>query len=345
MSKTVGLRRKLWRRVNNALPTYLDADGLANYFPPRAGTAPRGSDRLTAYLIAATHEAGFARRRHARHIPGLVAFVEGRIARKFWSPAFASRGPRRAQDRGARGAVAPRPRQCARCSASINLRPTWPDGGGDRLARHPQRRVEGIPSAPNASGKHSRSCALRQPFAGTTLQLLQREEDFWWWLMDSADANAAKLILATLDEPGWKGELPRLVIGSWRARIAAPGHHHGNLWGSLRSRKFAAVQAERVGGRNAANTGAAPPAFGWSAGRGAGVSRSPSPRPGHAAVQQTASKPRLTVQNLAAIRSRHRCRAGYAINRSVSVVEQKEKALVARRRDARCGWRSSRSPT
>ena len=36
-SKAIGLRdAKLWSALVNALPTYLDADGLANYFPPRA---------------------------------------------------------------------------------------------------------------------------------------------------------------------------------------------------------------------------------------------------------------------------------------------------------------------
>jgi hypothetical protein len=39
------------------MPSYLDSDGLANYFPPRDGEANRGSDTLTAYLLAATHEA------------------------------------------------------------------------------------------------------------------------------------------------------------------------------------------------------------------------------------------------------------------------------------------------
>ena len=88
-SKSVGLKdAALWAGVANALPTYLDSDGLASYFPPRAGEAPHGSDRLTAYVLAATNEAGFAlprggARRDAR---GLTAFVEGRIERKFWSP-------------------------------------------------------------------------------------------------------------------------------------------------------------------------------------------------------------------------------------------------------------------
>jgi hypothetical protein len=47
-------RRPLWQTVVAQLPTYLDSDGLASYFPPRDGDAQRGSDTLTAYLLAAT---------------------------------------------------------------------------------------------------------------------------------------------------------------------------------------------------------------------------------------------------------------------------------------------------
>jgi hypothetical protein len=51
-------------------------------------TPTRGSDRLTAYVLQATHEAGFELPQAARErmLDGLVAFVEGRIERKFWSP-------------------------------------------------------------------------------------------------------------------------------------------------------------------------------------------------------------------------------------------------------------------
>jgi len=48
---------RLWQTVLAQLPSYLDDDGLANYFPPQSGSANRGSDTLTAYLLAATHEA------------------------------------------------------------------------------------------------------------------------------------------------------------------------------------------------------------------------------------------------------------------------------------------------
>ncbi len=93
-SKAVGLRdSKLWQTVVGQIPSYLDADGLASYFPPRDGDANRGSDTLTAYLLAATHEAAsinpdFALSDEVRAPMerGLTNFVEGKIQRDFWSP-------------------------------------------------------------------------------------------------------------------------------------------------------------------------------------------------------------------------------------------------------------------
>src|SRR5690606_16949002 len=93
-SKSIGLRdAKLWEQTAAQLPAYLDKDGLANYFPPQSGSADRGSDVLTAWLLAATHEASqlnpaFALPDgpRAQMINGLTQFVEGKIERKFWSP-------------------------------------------------------------------------------------------------------------------------------------------------------------------------------------------------------------------------------------------------------------------
>ena len=41
-SKAIGLKdSKLWSSVANTLPTYLDSDGLASYFPPRTEDGAR----------------------------------------------------------------------------------------------------------------------------------------------------------------------------------------------------------------------------------------------------------------------------------------------------------------
>jgi hypothetical protein len=57
-SKALGMRdHTLWSDLLTQLPGYLDSDGLATYFPTRAGDRNRGSDTLTAYLLSAAHEA------------------------------------------------------------------------------------------------------------------------------------------------------------------------------------------------------------------------------------------------------------------------------------------------
>src|SRR5262245_66226238 len=62
------------------LPTYLDRDGLLQYFP--VDWLP-GSDTLTAYVLTLAHEAGRAipDRERDRMLKALTDFVEGRIQR------------------------------------------------------------------------------------------------------------------------------------------------------------------------------------------------------------------------------------------------------------------------
>ena len=85
----VGLRDEArWQQVVEAMPTYLDANGLARYFPGEGNNGNGGSPALTAYLLDVTHASGFAippeiAQRMER---GLAAFAEGRIKPEYWSP-------------------------------------------------------------------------------------------------------------------------------------------------------------------------------------------------------------------------------------------------------------------
>ncbi|MGD9831486.1 MAG: MG2 domain-containing protein [Piscinibacter sp.] len=333
VAKAVGLRdAALWGEVSNALPTYLDADGLASYFPPRAGDGARGSDRLTAHLIAAAHEAGFTLPEAARGamLDGLTAFVEGRIERRFWSP----RADLDVRKIAAIEALSRHGRAQPRMLGSVNLTPNlWPTAAViDWLAI--LRRVEGIPERAKRMDEAQQILRSRLSFAGTTLRFSTEDEDFWWWLMDSADANAAKLILATLDEPGWKDDLPRLVVGSLaRQKRGAWLTTTANLWGSLALDKFAAkFESVPVVGRSVASTGGAPQTLDWS--KQPEGTRLALPWPAGAGTldvtHEGAGQPWLTVQNLAAIPLKAPLRAGYAITRSVEAVEQKEKGRWSR---------------
>lgn len=333
VAKAVGLRDAgLWAEVSNALPTYLDADGLANYFPPRAEDGARGSDRLTAHVLAAAHEAGFALpdAPRAAMLDGLTAFVEGRIERKFWSP----RADLDVRKIAAIEALSRHGRAQAKMLGSVNLTPNlWPTAAViDWLAI--LRRVEGIPERARRIDEAQQILRARLTFAGTTLRFSNEEDDFWWWLMDSADANAAKLILATMDDPLWKDDLPRLVVGSLaRQKRGAWLTTTANLWGSLALDKFAAkFESVPVAGRSTAETGGAPQALDWSARPQGGSLALPWPAAAGTlnVAHEGAGRPWLTVQSVAAIPLKAPLRAGYAINRSVSAVEQKEKGRWSR---------------
>ena len=56
VSKAVALRDKaMWQAIIKELPSYLDAEGLLKYFP----IMWKGSDVLTAYVLAIAEEAGY----------------------------------------------------------------------------------------------------------------------------------------------------------------------------------------------------------------------------------------------------------------------------------------------
>ena len=253
-SKSIGLRdAKLWSTLVNALPTYLDADGLANYFPPRAEDKPNGSDRLTAYLLAAAHESGFELPAAARDqmLAGLAAFAEGRIERKFWSPrqdldvrklaaieALSRYGRAQAEDAGLR---------------QPHAQPVA-DRRGDRLVQHPAPRRRHS-RAGEAPGRGPADPEEPPDLRRHHDEIQHRGDDFWWWLMDSADANSARLILAVLDDPRWRDDMPRMVVGSLgRQRNGAWSTTTANLWGSLALDKFSAkFESAKITGTTSAS--------------------------------------------------------------------------------------------
>jgi alpha-2-macroglobulin len=340
-SKAVGLKdAALWATVSNELGSYLDGDGLANYFPPRASDERRGSDRLTAYVLAATHEAGFelpgAPRQ--RMLDGLAAFVEGRIERRFWSP----RADLDVRKLAAIEALSRYGRAQARQLGSIRIAPEqWPTAAVIDWLQI-LHRMKDVPDRDRHLEEANRILRARLNWAGTTLRFSNEADDFWWWLMDSADANAARLILAVLNEPDWKDDLPRLVVGTLgRQNRGAWLTTTANLWGSLALDKFALrFESSPITGRTQAVT----------AGAGAGAASSPGaasaspaqaidwrrqPEGGRLALawppgpdtltvtHEGTGAPWLTVQSVAAVPLLSPLSAGYRISRSVEPVQQK----------------------
>jgi len=73
---------------------------------------------------------------------------------------------------------------------SINLVPNaWPTAAViDWL--NILKRIDGIPNQGKRLEEANQILRSRLTYAGTTLKFSNEADDFWWWLMDSADANA-----------------------------------------------------------------------------------------------------------------------------------------------------------
>ncbi|TWO68991.1 alpha-2-macroglobulin [Caenimonas sedimenti] len=357
-SKSVGLRdAKLWQSVVAQLPTYLDADGLANYFPPRDGDANRGSDVLTAYLLAATHEASainpaFALPDEARAPMerGLTAFVEGRIQREFWSP----RKDLDVRKLAALEALSRYGKAQGRMTASITIAPNqWPTHAViDWL--NILKRVADVPQREQRLAEAMQVLRSRLSFQGTKAIFSTEKDDYWWWLMTNGDVNTARLLLAVMDDPAWKDDMPRLANGFIARQQRGAWHTTtANLWGGLALEKFSAkFEAVPVAGATRAVMGGGNAAVDW-----AKVDRVKTTDAAGAPHQTTAfgapaaagnlrnntaflpwsqgvtkdtltvahqgpGKPWLTMQSVAAVDLKAPFSAGYVLKKTITPVEQ-----------------------
>ena len=337
-SKTLGLHNATaWADVMAKLPTYLDSDGLASYFPPRADEPAHGSDTLTAYVLAAANEAGQAIPEGPRQLmlDGLTAFVEGRIQRKFWSP----REDAPVRRIAAIEALSRYGRANAKMLATVDpaLIHTWPTSAViDWLLIH--QRVQDAPNRAAQMQAAQAQLRSRLSWAGSTLKFSSEDSDGWWWLMASADANASRLILAVLDDPSWKSDIPRMVQGTlsrqsrgaWQTTVA-------NFWGVMALEKFSArFESQKVAGRSAGQLDGASSTQDWAKEPNGGTQLLPWPiststQPANLQLKQEGTgKPWLTVQRLAAVPLAAPFNAGYVVRRNLVGVEQKDKSRWSR---------------
>ena len=366
-SKAIGLRdAALWHTIVAQLPTYLDNDGLATYFPPRDGDANRGSDTLSAYLLAAAHEA--AALNPAFALPdevraplerGLTAFVEGRIERDFWSP----RKDLDARKLAAIEALSRYGKAQGRMLASITIAPQqWPTHSViDWL--NILKRVQDVPERRQRLAQAQQILQSRLSYQGTKLLFSTEQDDHWWWLMQNGDVNTARLLLAVMDDPAWQGDLGRLASGfiarqqggAWQTTTA-------NLWGALALEKFSAqfeatpvtgttraslasqsasvdwakvtraTAQDASGAAHQSSTFGAPAAPGMWRGNTAFLpwAAAPTTAPAKEALtvtHQGSGKPWLTLQALAAVPLKAPFSAGYRIRKTITPVDQANKAL------------------
>ncbi len=344
-SVAIGLRDTArWQQVVEALPTYLDADGLARYFPGEAGSNA-GSPVLTAYLLDVSQAAGFAIPPELvqRMERGLVAFAEGRIKPEHWSP----QNDLLVRKLSALEALTRRGQQVLSAISSLEIEPL-------RLPTSALidwylivKRVASLPDRAVRLAASERELRNRLSYLGGRLAFTSERSDYWWWLMVGGDANAFRLIEAVLDDPAWKEDLPALVQGAmlrqqrgrWQSTVA-------NVWATIALDKFGGqFERETVSGSTRGAIGDAPAqSFAWAESVGKIASEAnklllPWPAkavasdPRQAMLRLThegSGRPWASIQLLAAVPVKEAKANGFRITRQVSPLQEKQKGKVTR---------------
>lgn len=337
-SRAIGLDdQAAWQRLMAELPLYLDSDGLARYYPSSSADT-HGSTMLTSYLLAISHEAGLALPEQSRErmLLGLQAYVEGRIDSHDWAPRKDGDTRRLA----ALEAMSRYDRMPARGLDAIQIQPgIWPTSALlDWIAI--LRRTPGLPNHARRLQDAEHELRARLNFQGTRMGFSTEASDYWWWQMAGADANAVRMVLASLDDAAWREDLPRLLTGA----IARQQRGHwntttANAWGTLALRKFSArFETEVPGGtlraqlRQGGTERSASHAWTSGAGKIELPWKAAAPRPDDVVTltQQGPGKPWVTLQNLAAVPLKAPFSSGYRINRKTEMVEQQTAGTISR---------------
>jgi uncharacterized protein YfaS (alpha-2-macroglobulin family) len=322
LSRAVALRDEgAWRTWIERLPAYMDRDGLLKYFPT---DRLEGDDALTAYVLLLAHEASWqiAEADQRRMIDALTRFVSGRLVRRSALPT-ADLAIRKL---AAIAALARYDAAQPQMLDSIQLQPElWPTSAVldwiDIV-----KRVPGIAHAAERRSAALQILRTRLNFQGTTLGFSTERNDALWWLMISTDSNANRMLMAVLDEPQWREDVPRLVRGTlgrqqrghWNTTVA-------NALGVLAMEKFsAAFESTPVTGASGIRYGAQAKQVAWPLSGNSKQVDLPW-QDGRASLDvshEGTGRPWVMIRATAALPLQKPLSSGYRITRSITPVDQ-----------------------
>jgi alpha-2-macroglobulin len=318
-----------WNAIMAILPAYMDEDGLLKYFP---SDDLEGDDGLTAYVLSIAEEAGWPIPSGSKNamLHALAAFVQGRVVRYSALPtADLSIRKLQAIDALARYGMA-EPDMLDSITLEPNLMPTsalldWIDI---------LERVSGVPQADEKRSQAFGILRARLNFQGTTMGFSTERTDALWWLMISEDSNANRMILAALDQPEWREDMPRLVRGALGRQLR--GHWNttvANAWGVLAMKKFSAqFESTSVGGATLVHYGGEQHVVSWSRPEDAAITWLPW-QEGRGLLDirhQGSGAPWAMVRAMAAIPLHEPLSSGFKITRTVTPIEQSRPGVWTR---------------
>ena len=320
VSRAVALRdEQLWQQLTTAMPSFIDSDGLLKYFP----TMEWGSESLTAYVLAISHEAGWALplEVQSKLEGGLKKFVSGAIVRRFALPVadLSLRKIASLEALARYGEFDPN------LLSSVTIEPNlWPTSTvldwWSILQRTPN-----IADREKRLNETEQIVRSRLNVQGTTLGFSTERADNLWWLMAGPDTNAVRLILHLLQTGQWHDDLPQLIRGALlRQRRGAWESTVTNAWGTLAVEKFSrAFEATPVTGITSATLAETAQQVDWAqTPTGGTLNFSWPPRQMDLTVDhQGTGNPWVTIQVRAAIPLTTPFSSGYRITRTLTSVE------------------------
>ncbi|MGA3086141.1 MAG: MG2 domain-containing protein [Thermodesulfobacteriota bacterium] len=326
ISKVIALRDKeSWKPLMAELPSYLDGDGLAKYFP----NMRQGSDVLTAYLLAISQEAGTEIPEPLRDkmLKGLKVFIEGRVIR-YSSIPTADLALRKL---AAIEALSRYGQADQSLLSTLSIEPNlWPTSALlDWI--NTLSRVKDIPDRNKKMKEAEQILRSRLNLQGTTMGLSTESTDHLWWLMATPDTNAVKTLLTTLPLAGWQEDHPRMAKGlvgrmkrgHWDTTIA-------NAWGMLALEKFGALyESIPVTGDTDLSINKKTESVDWKKTPGGKEIGFPweEKKETLTIIHRGGGSPWVTVQCLAALPLKKSFSSGYRIKKTLIPVEQKSKGL------------------
>jgi uncharacterized protein YfaS (alpha-2-macroglobulin family) len=322
-SRAIALRdRAAWKKIMEDLPSYLDGNGLAKYFPEMR----EGSEVLTAYVLSVAHASRWEVDESSRErmIEALKAFVEAKVP------------PRSAIDFGdlllrkllalealTRYGYAAGPQLSALGVVPQDL-PTsalldWHNVLG-RTKDYPQRAA--------LLKRADELLKARLVFQGNLAALSGPGGEDAWWLMRSTEETLVRLLETVSSEAVWKDDVPRLMKGTLERRKKGHwGMTTANAWGVLAVEAYArnfektpvTGQAElKLGAETKTHSWTKPGdetlRFGW-----------PASKTKFSARQQGSGAPYLVLSSHAALPLKAPLEAGYRVSKKIEAVQRARK--------------------
>ncbi|THJ32182.1 alpha-2-macroglobulin [Lampropedia aestuarii] len=253
-SKAIGLMdQDLFDIAEADLPSYLDSQGLASFFPPRRPDS--GSIYLTAHLLAldavmqSLDEDSMRMDEASRStmIEALTNVVEGRLERPYESV----RNNRTVDRLFVIAALSAQDAASPSMLESMQITP-------QRLPTHALldwlqilKNLPGIAQRAQHLQVVEQELRSRLMLTGGAILFTTEKNDNWWWMMQNGDSNAARLLLLTADLPSWHDDMGGLASGLLaRQKNGNWGTTTANIWGQLALRTFAQLhESEPVTGQ------------------------------------------------------------------------------------------------